>query len=72
MWWENFKNNLIIWLIRRTHIYQSTAYFMLFSIPRHAIPILARQVLENTDEELANYYRPIRFIKHPEWRVEEP
>jgi len=68
MWKENFKNWLIGWLIRHTHIHQTTMYFMLYSLPLPITKTLLRQVEENTDNELANYFRPIRFVKHPEWR----
>jgi len=72
MWKEDFKNWLISWLIRRTNIHQSTVYYMLYSMPISITKILLQQVEENTDEELANYFRPIRFVKHPEWRHKEP
>jgi hypothetical protein len=45
---------------------------MLYSMPVSITKTLLRQVEENTDEELANYFRPIRFVKHPEWRHKEP
>lgn len=57
--WNDFKNNLIFYLIRHTAIQNHVIYAAIVQREPDIIRTMAKQIEENTDISLINYYRPI-------------